>query len=321
MELKKVLEVQSYSYECWRMFAFIIRQAKANGWDYKVDAYKNIYITKGVADVYPCMVAHMDTVHSIKDDLTVLQIGDCLTGFDRTTMTQSGIGGDDKVGVWIALSFLEYFEFGKAAFFIDEEVGCHGSYQADIDFFLDCSMVLQCDRRGNTDFVTDASNVELSSEEYQYAVEPILKRYGYKFSNGMMTDVMALKSIGLPCCCANISCGYYNPHEDNEYVVITHAEACRDMCFDILRELGDEVWAHVDVDYEYSREDDYDDYDDLKTASKGLVSKPVYWESSSTDDNSAYCGGCTMVMDVRDITYDETYGALCPDCTDLLVNY
>jgi hypothetical protein len=162
----------------------------------------------------------MDTVHEIVEDLTPVQLEGRIFGINKVTMQQSGIGGDDKVGVFIALECLKRFENIKVAFFHDEEVGCIGSYEADLSFFDDCRFVLQCDRRGNSDFVTNASGTQLSSKKFRKAISKIMPYYGYAFANGMMTDVMALKQSGLHVSCANISCGYYNPHSPDEYVVI-----------------------------------------------------------------------------------------------------
>ena len=161
MDLKEILSIQSASYEQWRMFAYIIRQLKAMpNVDYYV-ADSNIYVTKGIADDYPCMVAHMDTVHDIVEDLHVVDFNGNLTGFNRVAMEQTGIGGDDKVGIYITLQCLEEFDVFKCAFFRDEEVGCQGSYDAHMHFFRDCRFVLQCDRRGNSDIITSAGGTEL----------------------------------------------------------------------------------------------------------------------------------------------------------------
>jgi len=235
MDLKQILSIQSESYNQWRMFAYIIRQLKAMpDVDYYV-ADENIYVTKGIADEYPCMVAHMDTVHEIVEDLHVVDFDGNLTGFNRVSMEQTGIGGDDKVGIYIALQCLQDFSTFKCAFFRDEEVGCQGSYDAHMHFFRDCRFVLQCDRRGNSDFITSAGGTELSSKNFQDDVLPIINAYNYSFASGMMTDVMALKENGIKCCVANISCGYYNPHMPNEFVNVRDVANCLDMCRTIIR--------------------------------------------------------------------------------------
>lgn len=251
-KLIEVLSIQSESWNQWRMFAYIIRQLKSMAnVTFKV-LNGNIYVAKGSGDARPCIVAHMDTVHKITEDLTVLTVehldDTLLTGFDRQKMSQTGIGGDDKVGIFIALEALKHFDNIKAAFFRDEEVGCEGSALADMAFFnSDCSFVLQCDRRGNKDFIHTASAVSLMSQEFKKSLKPILKKHNYDWAEGLMTDVMELKKNGLNVCAANISCGYYRPHEYDEYVSVKDVEKCKNLVFEIIETLGDVSFKHTYV--------------------------------------------------------------------------
>jgi putative aminopeptidase FrvX len=232
--LKEILSIQSTSYNQFRMFAYIVRRLK------EIDGVSfythngNIYVTRGEGVEYPCMVSHMDTVHDIVEDLYPFEAYGAITGMNRITMEQVGIGGDDKVGVYITLQMIRTFKVFKAVFFRDEEVGCVGSYGADMSFFSDCRFVLQCDRKGNSDFITEASGVKLSSKKFKKDVADIIGRYGYKFEKGMMTDVMALKQNGIGCSVANMSCGYYRPHSHDEYVDIHDVENCLEMCIEIV---------------------------------------------------------------------------------------
>lgn len=242
MKLEQVLKIQSSSYDQYRMFAFLIRTLTDMGVDYYVDN-GNIYAGKGDADHYPCIVAHMDTVHDIVEDLTPIEIGGKITGFNAVTMEQTGIGGDDKVGIYIALRCLQQFDTIKVAFFRDEEVGCEGSYLADMTFFNDCRFVLQCDRKGNSDFVINGAGTEFSGDEFQRDIEHLLWMHEYTQVYGGMTDVMALKENGLDVCVANISCGYYNPHTAQEYVDINDVEKCFNLVCDIITQL-DKPYYH-----------------------------------------------------------------------------
>ena len=228
MQIKKfiqLLEVQSSSYEQFRMFAHIIRQLKKIGCDYYVND-GNIYATKGDAINYPCIVSHMDTVHEIGEDLTAIIIGDKITGINSVTMQQTGIGGDDKCGIFIALQMLQNNTNMKAVFFRDEEIGCDGSSNADMLFFNDCNFVLQFDRRGNSDFITNASGIQLCGDNFIDAALPYFQYFGYSQAVGMMTDVMQLKINGLDIACCNISAGYYEPHTDGEYISIDDVKIC-----------------------------------------------------------------------------------------------
>lgn len=305
--LLEVLSIQSESYNQFRMFAYIIRQLKAIGCSYYT--YNGcIYVTKGEADQYACIVSHMDTVHDIVEDLTPIEIKGNITGFNSITMEQTGIGGDDKVGIFIALQCLEYFDNIKAVFFRDEEVGCQGSYLPDIEFFNDCSMVLQCDRKGNKDFVINAGNTPLSSDKFQFDVLPIISKYGYCFSNGMMTDVMALKESGILCSMANISCGYYNPHCSNEYINIMDVFNCLEMVFDIITEIKGEYPCKYKVSKIY--------YKAKKTDWQGLSDKYIKFidaEDYPKELNTKqYCECCS---EGAELTYINQYDVeMCDKC-------
>jgi len=313
-KLKDILRIQTYSYNQWRMFAYIVRECKAKGYDIFVwDG--NIYVTKGDASKYPCIVAHMDSVHEIREDLHPLEINGNITGFNRVTMKQSGIGGDDKVGVFIALECLDKFDNAKAVFFRDEEVGCVGSEDAYMDFFEDCKFVLQCDRKGNSDFIVNASGTELSSKEFRNAIKPIISSYGYSFANGMMTDVMTLKDNGLKVSCANISCGYYNPHTDNEFVNVDDVENCLNLVFSLFKDIKDEyphtrtITPKTSYKYPYAAKkfinsygwggyEDYSDFHDpLKTETREdeIIGKKHCVDCWNITDNlskDGYCNAC-----------------------------
>jgi predicted site-specific integrase-resolvase len=237
--LKEVLSIESETYDVKRMVDFIRNRANELGANIITVENNNIYITKGQPSDhgYHCIVAHTDTVHKIlkTGKLKVCQLDDDhLIGFDENSKSLAGIGGDDKVGIYIALSMLEEMDSIKVAFFRDEEVGCIGSKEADMSFFDDVMYVLQCDRKGNSDFVNKISNKELQSKIFMEDVTPVISAHNYKFSNGGTTDVEALYVKGLKVSSANMSCGYYNPHSDDEIVCVSDVFRCEEMVYDIF---------------------------------------------------------------------------------------
>lgn len=254
--LKTVLALQSETYHEWRVFAFIIRFLKKNNIDFHVDDAGSIYAVKGEADLYPCLISHIDTVAEIQSNKTVIELNNCLFAMNKHSMERVDIGGDDLVGVANCLQALLDFDVMKAVFFKEEEVGCNCSYQADVSFFDDVSFGLQYDRKGNSGFVVNACGTELSSFEFQDSISGILYDYGYKFVQGGMTDVMALKEIGVSCNLTNIECGYYNPHSSDSFVVIEEAEHALKMGYEIIKLYGQtEFTKHtVKSEYEYQKE-------------------------------------------------------------------
>lgn len=231
--LVNTMSIQTESYNSVFMERYIKRFLKKNDIPYTCDAYGNIYATKGNADLYPTMVCHVDTVHDINMNSVVKRHGDILYSIDSKNMQRTGIGGDDKVGVFITLSSLLHFDNFKAVFFKDEEVGCVGSSQCDADFFNNSTIVLQCDRKGMGDFVSSIYGVDLCNDDLLKDIEDLLEHYGRKPVDGGLTDVKSIAKVN-DVQCANVNCGYYDPHTDNEFIDIVDVESTLNFCFDVF---------------------------------------------------------------------------------------
>lgn len=225
---------------------------------YAQDAKGNVYATKGESNEYPCVVCHVDEVHKVrKEGYKVVETDGIIYGLNTQTMSYEGIGADDKNGIWVCLKALAEFDIIKCAFFVSEEVGCIGSHAADMKFFDDCRFVLQCDRKGSSDFITNASCTELCSDEFLKDAK--IDKFGYKEANGLMTDVMTLKENGLQVSACNISCGYYNPHSNNEMTRISDLENCYELVKHIISTCT-KVYPHEYSAPKYSRYKGYDYY-------------------------------------------------------------
>lgn len=235
-ELYKLLSLQSETGHCEQVYNFLLELGLKEGWEMLKDEKGNLYATKGEGP-YPCVVAHMDTVHCITvGGIRPVEIDGNVIGFNPVAMEQTGIGGDDKCGIWAALHCLRTLPACKAVFFVDEESGCHGSGACWLGFFEGCRFVLQADRRGNDDFVNDIMG-GISSDEFQYDVEPIIREFGYEFSDGAMSDVMQLRDDRVGISCANISAGYYNPHWDEEFINLADLQNVCDLMMAICTRL------------------------------------------------------------------------------------
>ena len=232
--LKTLYGIHSTSKAETDMIKFLCDWMKERGLTPTVDKSGNILVTKGVSDTYPCIVAHTDEVHRAHpDDFRVCQEDDVIYGFSPKKRGQFGIGADDKNGVWVALKALIHLKCVKVALFTGEEIGCIGSSAGDMTFFNDCRFVIQCDRRGGGDFIDNASGVPLCTKEFMHLM--CAEDYGYKTAHGMMTDVMKLRSRGLKVCACNLSCGYYNPHSDDEVTVVPELKNCLAMVLNACR--------------------------------------------------------------------------------------
>ena len=246
-----------------------------------MDKKGNIYATCGQAKNYPVLVAHADEVHDSRGkDFICPVIGNTIHGYDLKKDQFTGIGADDKNGIYIILKMAEAGATFKAAIFISEEVGCMGSQMADMSFFDNALYVIQIDRKGSDDFITDAGGVELCTNDFVNACN--IKKYGYKKTAGMMTDVMQLKENGLSVSACNISAGYYRPHTDDEYTNLADLQNCFDFVEYIISNVKDR-YPHKYVHIPYSGHNykmDYNNtYDTPYKADKyGYIPDPKYDE-------------------------------------------
>lgn len=223
------------------MLAFIKEKLSKLNVAVQEDDYGNIYVTKGTATTYPCIVAHTDTVHDIIPDISIYRNNDTIFAWNPEKRCQWGIGGDDKVGVYITLQLLEDIQVMKAVFFRDEEIGCLGSKYSIANhkgWYNDCGFVLMADRRGYSDAVTVSGGVVISSSDFMADCDPLFEKYGYKDTIGLTTDVDSLTCGGIGISTINLSCGYYDPHTRQEIVSIEDVNVCYNLMYDIINEHG-----------------------------------------------------------------------------------
>lgn len=255
------------------------------------DAHGNLFVTKGEAESYPCLCAHMDQVqHLHPSDFVCIEGQGIIFGYSPKLHKQCGLGADDKNGIFIALQCLERYDVLKCAFFVGEEIGCVGSHAADIEFFADCRFCAQIDRRGNSDMVTSISFGNICSEEFVKAAD--CETYGYAVSTGLMTDVEALRGNGVTASCINMSCGYYEPHTDHEFTVIEDVKKCHAFVCHLIEHCTS-VYPHKEDDYGYNG--------NSSEWSRGEWNRYDYCEFY--DECLDYC--CNWLKDAPQLTLDE----------------
>lgn len=264
----------------------------------KSDKIGNIYVIKGEAENYPCLSAHIDQVQRIHSkDFESIEAKDYIFGFSRKNKRQEGLGADDKVGVWVNLKCLKKFDHIKAVFFVGEEIGCVGSGECDMSFFDDCRFVIQCDRRNGNDLITSIGWTELCSPEFIHDIKPEL--FGYREEQGLITDVGELKDRGLKVSAINLSCGYYEPHTDREFVIKSEVLNCLKFVEHIITTCTN-VYPHEDDGCFFGRdgygwEEEYDEaYNEIECA---LINHPTI-----TDEQLlAYFKGYFIALKDKDL--------------------
>jgi di/tripeptidase len=245
--LKEVLSIPSVYGEEGLVRDYIQTYAENEGIDYHIDQKGNIYLTKGSekmtkGEYYPCVVAHMDTVHKkhtplvyLNQRLDIVESPYEHSQYESETLTaltarlpetniQTGIGGDDKCGVAVCLEMLDHFHVMKAAFFVEEEIGMMGSKEADEKFFRNVGYAIQFDAPSSNWITEVCSGQRLFDIDFKELITEDLSNNGYTtFSNDPFTDVNQLaKKFDFSC--LNLGCGYYRQHTDSEYVIVEEVE-------------------------------------------------------------------------------------------------
>jgi len=257
ISLKRLIEVLSLESNAQNDSAvvnyindFIEQNFKTGELEPLMDGFGNMYIKKGNAKSYPCIVSHVDTVHDIRGDKKVYKKGDILFAFSEKKKGQIGIGGDDLVGVYMCLQALLDFDNIKVVFFKDEEVGCVGSrysIEAHKSWYEDVSFIIQPDRWGNRDFIYKSGGITTCSTTFLKACDPFLEKFNYKRAVGISTDMDKLVKDDVGISAVNVSCGYYRPHTDLEYVSVKDVNRCYRLIKHIILNLGESKFEYIYV--------------------------------------------------------------------------
>ncbi|NBO23277.1 hypothetical protein EBU94_08075 [bacterium] len=268
--LKEVLSVPTSTYNEDLMISYLQKWLDEKNIPNYTDSHGNVYATKKIQEVpddfyYPCVISHTDTVHglgsiNVQEEQLPNAQGETklsLKAYDEKGKP-TGIGGDDKCGVFACLTLLEELPYLKAAFFVSEETGCHGSRRADKSFFHDVGYAIQFDAPENwmitekcfgqvlfdrnTDFFKSCDEVlceGMNSDYMRYMVHPY-------------TDVYVLRSQ-FDFSCINFSIGYYDYHTKDEYVVVEDVFNGIKMGKKMIEKLGNKLhYKALATDWRYA---------------------------------------------------------------------
>jgi hypothetical protein len=254
--LTDLLSVPSETFDEWDMVFFLSKYLDKMDYEYDVDEYGNIFVTKGDGANKPLVCAHIDTVHK-KTTINIREVwlprtscyGQkydqnetllCLKGYTNDG-NETGCGGDDKCGIYVCLELLKRVDNIKVAFFVSEEIGCVGSSKCDADFFNDVEYVVSYDGPGNR-LVTEICNgVRVFDRDSKFfeIVSKTFDEINYEpvYGNHPYTDIYMIKKRfnidGV-----NLSCGYYNMHSPSEYVCVDDLNKAIDTGLNLIRNLS-----------------------------------------------------------------------------------
>ena len=249
--LKEVLSVPTHSRNEKLMIEYLEKVLKDKGFKYQKDKMGNIFVTKGKTEYFPLFVSHTDTVHRVNTNLKVVQLEEeneiILTGVDKETLKPSGIGGDDKCGVFLCLEMLDTLDNVKVAFFVSEEIGCLGSKKAvstNPQFFQNVGYAIQYDSPKGNSMSMSLMGKDLfnKTSDFGEKVSPLILEHGINdWARHPYTDIWPLIDT-FNFSCLNLAAGYHRYHTDNEYVVVSEVQNGFELGLKLHQELGENFY-------------------------------------------------------------------------------
>src|SRR5699024_8016538 len=121
------------------------------------------------------LVAHLDTVHTMKPDII------CFSEDGRFVMSPQGIGGDDRCGVYMILQIIQDARC-HVLFCEDEETGGNGARAFTRSRLrVNVNYIVEMDRRGNNDAVFyQCDNPDFTD---------FILSYGFEEKTGSFSDI------------------------------------------------------------------------------------------------------------------------------------
>ncbi len=275
--LEQMYYINSYSEHEHGLSGFVRYHLNTMGIDYQTDQYHQIYSIHNRNQ--PLFVAHLDQTGS--------EVLSKLTYKDGILSGDTNLGADDKNGVWISLELLRDNPDINFIFSTQEEIGGQISsiLEQNSRAIKSLPFGIVLDRKNGGDII--GVNNGYCSEEFEDEIHKHLKPYGFNPCMGIYSDADALSNY---LNCVNISIGYYNGHQDDEYTDVSELvktlQACKYLLKSSLMAQKFEVLFQIrdtrDLSYKESFENDYGyDYSDY--------------------------------LDYQDSGYDDY---ICPDCKD-----
>lgn len=293
-EYKPILEAEVVSiYDLLKYF-------KKADMDY--DQWGNVYVnfrkeTKGT----PIMVAHTDNVlHGIRTPVLTLD-GKRIIGGNGV-----GIGFDDKAGIIGAIEIWKRMNKKgmRIIFTADEEVGGLGASHVPDEKLKDAAYIVELDRRGRNDVIDVSGDTRLASDEFVKIWEAL----GFKTATGTFTDLNEFKEKAPQVNMVNLSCGYYNPHTNGEYLEIEEFESVVDKVYQMIS-------THPDVIVDDTPEEPKKKYDNYSKYGNSLYDRYYDWDDKLHNyyDTCGECAYCGAIVKDNEGIMDEEGNVFCDE--------
>lgn len=263
------------------------------------ETYKEVVVDDGFVYAqgkFPVLlVAHMDTVHNKLPQFFVYD------SEKKALSSPQGIGADDRCGIYMILEIIKRYNC-SVLFCEDEEIGAIGAgkfIQTDLAKGLEFNYIIEFDRKGNNDAVFyNCDNPEF---------EKFITEEFYQTSFGSFSDISTI-APALGCAAVNLSCGYYNAHTKDEYVVVEEMEnSIYAACKILDRTTEEDKFEYIEAENSYY----YDDFawgGYYGYSHKSYEDRELYYVFEYVDEN-----GDSQWWDTLATNREEAVGAFCID--------
>lgn len=260
-----------------------------------------------IGNIPIALVAHMDTVW--EDKLPKLIFCDNEKG---VMWSPTGLGADDKAGIFAILNIIESGLHPHVIFTHDEEIGGLGAEMLGSTKcpFKNLNYIIQLDRRGYNDCVFyDGENTKFM--EY-------IEHFGFSTARGTFSDI----SILCPAwnvCGVNLSIGYMHEHSPSEILVAQWLYDTIDKVKQMLTEIRIPKFKWIGPSWT-----PYEKYMKMYSECYGFPEEPIARPYQDPDMDGfagqVYCTKCghpyfaDEVMKVKSSRYKRGYAYYCYNC-------
>lgn len=201
--------------------------------DYKVTEGDGFVYGEG--DIPILLVAHLDIVHQQPPQKIYFDAEELVM------WSPTGIGGDDRCGVYALMRLISKDYKPHVLFLEDEEVGCKGAHKCVKALEKpNVKFMIEIDRRGSDDCVFyDCDNKDF--KEY-------IESFGFKTAWGSYTDICVL-SKNWDIASVNLSSGYFNEHTEKEFINLNYLVRTLKRVVNILEDTDDRYFDYQPVVY------------------------------------------------------------------------
>lgn len=288
---------------------------------FKVDKHGQVYNLSHKNR--PLISAHMDQVQHRPCTAVYAQAG------GSVWVSETGLGADDKNGIWIIFHMLTQNPDLNFIFSVEEE--CMGFKLDELLLenkkFLTTKVLygLVFDRKGWGDIIGTQNSY--CTEEMEKAVAGVGGKFGYSPASGVYSDA---DRLNLYMSCVNLSCGYFGAHTEDEYTLLPALFNAAEFGLALVDKLTVRFEKPVPkpartFGYNFytrgagnrSRTSVFEELGLTKPKTTPLLDNDDAWTDHETDDMYV-CPSCYQEVNLDNAMLDALGNIMCDICTETI---